>query len=312
MATILTTTSSFKERDNETTRRLAAAGHRILFSPLGRRLGEDDAVALFAEHDPIGIVAGVEPLTDRVMAAAPSLKAIARCGTGLDSVDLEAARARGIVVSNTPGAPALAVAELAVGHILGALRRIAEADRLIREGNWTALSGGLLGARTVGIVGFGRIGQRVAELVTPFGGRLIAADPFAEAKAAANKGVELVALDTLLAEADVVTLHAAPGTVRLGAEELARCRAGAILVNTARGDLVDEGALLAALQAGRLAGAALDVFAEEPYAGPLAALPGVTMTAHMGSYAAESRSLQEREALDNLLADLVRIGAVAP
>ncbi|RAH96536.1 hydroxyacid dehydrogenase [Acuticoccus sediminis] len=308
MGTVLTTTSSFRERDNAATQRLAAAGHTILFSPLGRRLTEDDAVALFAEHDPVGVVAGVEPLTDRAMAAAPSLKAIARCGTGLDSVDLEAARARGIAVSNTPGAPALAVAELAVGHILASLRRIAEADRLIRAGRWTALSGGLLGARTVGIVGFGRIGQRVAELLAPFGARLLAADPFAEAKAAAGRGVELVALERLLAESDVLTLHAAPGSVRLGAEALAAVKPGAILVNTARGDLVDEAALVAALQDGRLAGAALDVFAEEPYTGPLTALAGVTMTAHMGSYAAESRSLQEREALDNLVADLARLG----
>ena len=310
MGTILTTTSSFGARENETVTRLEGAGHTLLFSPLGRRLTEDDALALFAEHDPVGVVAGVEPLTERVMAAAPSLKAIARCGTGLDSVDLDAAKRRHIAVSNTPGAPALAVAELAVGHILNALRRIAEADRLIRAGRWTALSGGLLGARTAGIVGFGHIGRRVAELLAPFGARLLAADPFAEAKAAANKGVDIVSLETLLAEADVVTLHAAPGSVRLGAGEIARMKPGAILVNTARGDLVDEGALLAALEAGRLGGAALDVFGEEPYSGPLAGRDDVTLTAHMGSYAAESRALQEREALDNLLADLVRLGAL--
>lgn len=310
MGTILTTTSSFGARENETVARLEGAGHTLLFSPLGRRLGEDDAIALFTEHDPVGVVAGVEPLTERVMAAAPSLRAIARCGTGLDSVDLDAARRRQIAVSNTPGAPALAVAELTVGHILNALRRIAEADRLIRAGRWTALSGGLLGARTVGIVGFGRIGQRVAELLTPFGARLLAADPFAEVKTAANAGVDIVSLETLLAEADVVTLHAAPGSVRIGSAEIARMKPGALLVNTARGDLVDEGALLAALEAGMLGGAALDVFGDEPYAGPLADRDDVTLTAHMGSYAAESRALQEREALDNLLADLTRLGVV--
>ena len=308
MGKILTTTSSFRERRNDAVARLKAAGHEVLFSPLGRRLTEADAIALFKKHDPIGIVAGVEPLTAAAMAAAPSLKAIARCGTGLDSVDLKAAEARGIVVSNTPGAPALAVAELTLGHILNALRRIAEADRLIRAGSWTALSGGLLGARTVGIVGFGRIGQRVAELIAPFGARRLAADPFASAETAAERGVDLVPLDTLLAQSDVVTLHAAPGSVRLGSKEIARMQPGAILVNTARGDLVDEGALLAALEGGMLAGAALDVFAEEPYAGPLSRLDSVTVTAHMGSYAAESRSLQEKEALDNLVADLEKLG----
>lgn len=308
MGTILTTTSSFKERDNDAVARLQAAGHTILFSPLGRRLTEDDAIALFAEHDPVGVVAGVERLSARVMDAAPALKAIARCGTGLDSVDLEAAKARGIAVSNTPGAPALAVAELAVGHILSSLRRIAEADRLIRAGNWTALSGGLLGARTVGIVGFGRIGRRVAELIAPFGGRTLATDPLAEPAAALAHGATLVPLDTLLAEADVLTLHAPPGAVRIDAAALERMKPGVILVNTARGDLVDEAALAAALKSGHLAGAALDVFADEPYAGPLTDIPNVTLTAHMGSYAAESRALQEREAFDNLVADLARLG----
>ena len=286
MGKILTTTSSFRERRNDAVARLKAAGHEVLFSPLGRRLTEADAIALFKKHDPIGIVAGVEPLTAAAMAA----------------------EARGIAVSNTPGAPALAVAELTLGHILNALRRIAEADRLIRAGSWTALSGGLLGARTVGIVGFGRIGQRVAELIAPFGARRLAADPFASAEMAAERGVEFVSLDTLLAQSDVVTLHAAPGSVRLGSKEIARMQPGAILVNTARGDLVDEGALLAALEGGMLAGAALDVFAEEPYTGPLSRLDSVTVTAHMGSYAAESRSLQEKEALDNLVADLEKLG----
>ena len=304
MGNILITTSSFGQRDNEATVALAAAGHTIHYNPFGRRLTEDDAHALFTEHDPVGMVAGVEPLTARVLAAAPSLKAIARCGTGLDSVDLEAAKAKDVSVTNTPGAPALAVAELAMAHILSSLRRVSEADRKIRGSNWSALSGGLLGARTVGVIGLGRIGRRVLELIAPFGARRLGYDPMSPAP----EGVEAVDLGTLLAASDVVTLHCPPGAVTFGAAEFAAMKQGAILINTARGDLLDEAALADALTSGHLAGAGLDVFREEPYAGPLAAIDTVTMTAHMGSYAKESRALQEREALENLVADFSRLG----
>ncbi len=302
---VLVTTSSFGQKQAPELLALAEAGIELRYNPFGRRLTEAEALELFAGADPVGVVAGVEPLTARVLEAAPGLKAVARCGTGLDSVDLAAAERLGIKVSNTPDAPAAAVSELAMALIFAALRRVAEADRAIRAGAWKPQTGGLLAARSVGVVGLGRIGRRVASFLRPYGGRILGYDPYPGAEV---PGVEMVPLDRLIAEADIITLHAPPGAVRLGAAEFAAMRKGAIVVNTARGDLIDEAALHDALSSGHLGGAGLDVFQEEPYRGPLTALETVVMTAHMGSYAAEARALQETEAARNLLEDLRRLG----
>lgn len=305
MTTVLITTSSFSERDNDAAATLAAANVSLVFNPFERRLTEDEAHELLGKHNPVGIVAGVEPLTERVLSAAPSLKAVARCGTGMDSVDVAAAERLGIRVSRTPDAPAAAVAELTLGLILAVLRRIAQADRALRAGTWKALTGGLLGARTLGLVGYGRVGRRVANMVRPTGARIIACDPnLTEAD------VPLMPLDDVLAASDVLSLHALPGSLRLGSREFGKMRKGAVLINTARGDLVDEGALVEALKSGHLAGAGLDVFEAEPYDGPLASIDTAVLTAHMGSYAAETRAQQEREALFNLVADLKAAGAL--
>ena len=306
MTTVLITTSSFGERDNEAIAALAAANVSLVFNPFGRRLTEVEARELLQKHDPVGVLAGVEPLTENVFAAAPSLKAVARCGTGMDSVDVAAAERRGIRVSRTPDAPAAAVAELTIGLIFSVLRRIAEADRGIRGAGWKALTGGLLGARTLGLVGYGRIGHRVASIVRPTGAKIVASDPYLS-----EADVPLLSLDELLKASDVISLHSVGGSVRLGAREFGLMRKGAILINTARGDLVEEAALVEALKSGHLAGAGLDVFEAEPYKGPLAAIDTAVLTAHMGSYAAETRAEQEREALFNLVADLKAAGALA-
>lgn len=306
MTTVLITTSSFSERDNDAAAALAAANISLVVNPLGRRLTEEEARELLQKHDPVGIVAGVEPLTERVFAAAPSLRAVARCGTGMDSVDVASAERRGIRVSRTPDAPAAAVAELTIGLIFAVLRRIAEADRTVRTSGWKSLMGGLLGARTLGLVGYGRVGRRVASIVRPTGAKIIACDPHLT-----GADVPLVALDELLKGSDVISLHSVGGSVRLGSREFALMRKGAILINTARGDLIDETALVEALKSGHLAGAGLDVFEAEPYKGPLASIDTAVLTAHMGSYAAETRAQQEREALVNLVADLKAAGALA-
>jgi D-3-phosphoglycerate dehydrogenase len=246
-----------------------------------------------------------------VLAGARGLKVVARCGIGLDSVDLAAAGELGIEVTNTPDAPSAAVAELTLGLMLDQLRRISRADRQIRAGQWKPLMGGLLAARTVGVVGYGRIGRRVSKLVQAFGARVLATD----AAGVQPDGIaEPCALERLLAEADVVTLHmpSQKGAAHfLDAARIGRMKRGAVLVNTARGGLVDEDALAEAIREGRLGGAALDTYEKEPYSGPLAELPQVVLTAHMGSYAEESRGIMEREAADNLLKGLAARGLVA-
>ena len=310
MPKVLITTSSFNVAAAESLGRLKQAGFEIATNPHGRKLSEDEVAGLLGD-DVVGMVAGTEPLTRRVLAGARGLKVVSRCGIGLDSVDLAAAAELGIEVTNTPDAPSAAVAELTLGLMLDQLRRISQADRQIRAGQWKPLMGGLLAARTVGIVGYGRIGRRVARRARAFGPPRRAAQA---ARVAADDVAEASALEPLLAQADIVTLHM-PSQKGAGhfldAQRIGMMKRGAVLVNTARGDLVDEAVLVQAIRDGHLGGAALDTYEKEPYTGPLAELPQVVLTAHMGSYAEESRGIMEREAADNLYKGLAARGLVA-
>ncbi len=278
-------------------------GWEIVRSKYGRKLTEGEVTELLADGGVIGLLAGVEPLTDDVFAANPQLKVVSRCGTGFDSVDRTAAGERGIVCVNTPNAPASAVSEMTLGMMLSALRRIPEADRLIRGGTWKALMGSLLAKRTVGIVGLGRVGKRVADLASTFGAKIKYYDPHV----ATAEYDRVMSVKDLASQVDMLTIHIPldDDTRNLiSAEVIDALPKGAIVINAARGGVLDEEALAAALEAGRLDCAAMDVFAEEPYSGPLKDLDNVVLTAHMGSYAREARSLMESEALLNLLTAL--------
>ena len=303
---ILFSTSSFDTESNPHLRVLTDCGFELIFNPYGRRLTQPEAKELL-QQGVVGVVAGVEPLTSDVLASAHALKVISRCGTGMDSVDVDAARERGIRVYNTPEAPADAVAELTLALMLNLLRQVSRSDRDMRAGQWKPLMGNLLRAQTVGIVGYGRVGRRVGGLTGAFGARVIAHDPSYTNE---ERGVESHTFEKLLAASDIVTLHFAPDTDRpvFNAARFAGMKNGALLINTARGTLIDEDALVTALQTGRIAGAALDTFSAEPYKGPLTAFPQVVLTAHMGSYAKESRSRMEHEAAANLIRGLAEQG----
>ena len=306
---ILISTSSFGVTGNDSLRRLADAGFEIILNPHRRRLNEAEAGELL-DNDVIAMIAGVEPLTRKVLTKAKQLKVISRCGTGIDNVDVDAAKELGILLKNTPDAPARAVAELTLGMILGVLRRIAEADRGIRATKWAPLMGRLLSEQTVGLIGYGRVGKRVAHLVRAFGARVIVYD---NQEHPAEEDIEFLSLNDVIGTADVLSLHV-PYSKELhhllNRERIAAMKKGAVLINAARGGLIDENALLEALQSAHLAGAALDCFQTEPYDGPLVDLPQVVLTAHMGSYANEARALMEREAADNLLAGLAGLGLI--
>ena len=310
MARILITTSSFDTEHNIPLQHLRESGCQLVPNPHGRRLTEAEAADLLG-NDIVGVIAGVEPLTRAVIGKARLLKVISRCGIGLDSVDLDAAAERGIKVYNTPGAPVSAVAELTLALMLDLLRRVGQADRSLRQGEWKQLMGNLLSFQTVGIIGFGRIGRRVAGLTHAFGAKILVHDKIMTNVPAYCEATDF---DSLLQRSDIVTLHV-PLLPELrhmiGRAQLARMKRGAYLINAARGGLVDEAALLESLQAGALAGAALDTFEEEPYRGPLTAMPQVLLTAHMGSYARESRIQMEQEAAHNLLLGLTSLGVIA-
>ena len=301
MSVILTTTSNFDVENNPVLQDLEARGFSVVVNPYKRRLTEDEATTLLTTHQPIGMIAGVEPLTRAVLESAKGLRVISRCGTGMESVDRDAARDLGMAVRNTPEAPALAVAELTIGLILAASRRICRTDRALRDNHWEALTGSLLYGKTIGLIGYGHIGRRVAELARGFGTTAIVHDPHVDE---VDAEVRMVPFETLLQEADIVSLHlpySAGSHHLINRERLAMMKQGAILINAARGGLVDEVALAEALENGSLAGAGLDVYEEEPYGdGPLTEASNLVMTAHMGSYAREARRMMELEAAENL------------
>ncbi len=303
MPKILISTSSFNVENNKHIETLKNNGFEILLNPYGRRLTEAEVIQLL-QDDVVGIIAGVEPLTRYVLTAAKNLKVISRCGIGMNSVDIEATQELNISVFNTPDAPSVAVAELTLGIILNLLRKIAEVDHNIRAGNWKALMGNLLAAQTVGIIGYGRIGKKVAQLLHAFGAKVIVYD---------KQEPSNYSMDEVLTQADIVTLHIPYETSShhlINAEKLALMKSDAILINTSRGGLIDEAALFSAIKSGNLGGAGLDSFEEEPYKGELISLPQIVLTAHMGSYAKEARMLMEQEAAQNLVKGLQDKGLI--
>ena len=308
MSKVLITTSSFSLGNFAQAKSLHDAGISLEMNPHGRRLSEDE-IAELVVTDVIAILAGLEPLTDRVLSNAKSLRVIARCGTGLDSVDLQAASRLGIDVFNTPDAPTQAVAELTIAHMLNSLRHISTTDSNMRSGKWTPTMGSLLATKTVGLIGVGRIGSAVAKLAQAFGTRVIGFDPVVSS----HNSVELLSLDEVLNQADIVSLHVPINDQThhiLNANTISRMKPGSIVVNVSRGGLIDESALHDALKSQHLSGAALDCFEDEPYSGPLLQIPGVHVTAHMGSYARETRDLMEVEASTNLVNGLRKRGLI--
>lgn len=309
MNSFVISTSSFDTGNNPAIQRLLQQGFQVITNPHKRKLTEDEIIALLS-GGATGMIAGIEPLTERVLQAAPNLKVISRCGAGMDSVDLAAAKNRGIQVLNTPEAPAQAVAELTLGYILSLLRQINPIDRAVRNGEWPRTQGRLFAAQTVGVIGLGHIGRRVARLCQAFEATVVAHDPYASQ---IPDGVSMLPLDQLLASADIITLHtpySADMHHLLDAKAFAAMKPEVIVINAARGGLVDESALLAALQSGKVSAAALDVFEQEPYHGPLLECGNVILTSHVGSLARESRQRMEIEAAENLVQGLIKAGLI--
>ena len=309
MSKLVISTSSFDVEGNSSLNHLVNSGMHIVRNSYKRKLTEDEAIELLGE-DTIGMIAGIEPLTERVFSSAKNLKVVSRCGAGLDSVELAAAKLHGISVFNTPEAPAQAVAELTMGLMLAALRRICQTDRLLRANEWPRMQGQLFAAQTVGIIGLGHIGKRVARLSQAFDARVIAHDPHIDPT---SHGVESVSLEELFAEANIISLHVpyTPDTHHLlDAKSFARMKPGSIIINAARGGLIDETALDEALISGHLGMAALDVFEQEPYHGPLTKNDRMILTSHIGSLAKESRKCMELEAAENLLKGLINAGLI--
>jgi D-3-phosphoglycerate dehydrogenase len=294
---ILIGPSSFAESDKTPLERLLAAGFTVIDNPYKRKITKEELHTLLKE-DVVGILAGLEPL-DRDVLSQSHLKCISRVGAGMNNVDLKAAKDLNIAVFNTPDGPTSAVAELVVGTLVSLLRWLPQSHQNLHDRKWVRRMGGQIEGKTIAIIGFGRIGRRVAELLTPFRTKLIAVDPFLEKSA--TLPCPLLPLEEALSQADIITIHTSGEECLFDDAAFSHMKRGALLLNAARGNIVSGKALIAALDEGIVAGAWLDTFEKEPYEGPLCNYENVILTPHIGSYTAECRQSMENEAVSNLL-----------
>jgi phosphoglycerate dehydrogenase-like enzyme len=304
---VLVTPRSFGQSDQKLFETLQKSVGEVIYNPYGRALTSEEVSDLLKDCD--GYIAGVDAIDARAIENANKLKVIARYGVGVDKVDLEAAKSRGVTVTNTPRANAQSVAELALGLTLSLLRQIPFATNQTRNGDWPRIKGLSLEGKTVGLVGFGMIGRKFAGLLGGFGCRVLAYDLFPDVEAATDIGVELTALGTLVANADIVSLHLPfnKNTEKLiDSKLLSTMKAGSYLINTSRGGIVDENALIEALSSGHLAGAGLDVLSEEPPLAdhPLLKMDKVLVTPHSGSHSDGATNAMGWTALEDCLAVL--------
>lgn len=296
---VLITTSSFGKAVREPLD-LCKEKCEVMLNPYGRKLTTEEFVDLSAGVD--GVIAGVENITREALLQRPNIKVISRCGVGMDSVDLEACKELGVKVYNTPNAPVGSVAELTVTIMLDLLKNVSNMNAQLKAGQWNKMSGCMLQDKKIGLIGMGRIGQRVASLLQGFGVEIAYTD--IEKK---ELPYTYMSKENLLEWADIISIHSSAceeGTYIIGEGEISCMKKEAYLVNTSRGKFIDEEALCRALKERRIQGAALDVFTEEPYKGELCSIDNVILTPHISSSAKEGRAVMEMEAVHNLFKGL--------
>ncbi len=267
---------------------LRQAGHEVVDT----KVPQEELPARIGGYDAIVVRSATKVRRDVIDAGLPRLKAIVRGGVGVDNIDVKYAEEKGIKVMNTPAASSDSVAELALAHMFALSRFLVAANLSLREGKWEKkrFKGVELAGKTLGILGLGRIGKSLAKKAQALGMKVVAHDPYVTST---DVGVDLLTKDEVLARADYLSLHipALPEGPAVGAAEIAKMKDGAFLINCARGGVVDEGALIDALDAGKLAGAGVDVFVGEPNPDPkLATHPKVSVTPHIGASTTEAQS----------------------
>lgn len=306
--TVLVTARAFWTTGQKAQEELERAGCRVIRSPRAGPLNEDELIPLLADCE--AVIASNDAYTPSLYAACPKLKVVSRCGVGYDRIDVAGATEAGIVVTTTPGAMTEAVGDFTFGLILAAARQIPEGEQIMRSGGWAELPGPLVYGKTLGLVGFGSIGRAVARRAVGFNMRLLAYDPAWSPSVNGSEEIphaEFTDMDDLLAQSDFVSLHA-PSTREtqkmFNADRFAKMKPSAYFINTARGALVDEPALIHALESGEIAGAAVDVYTEEPPApdNPLRRAPNCLLTPHNAFNAFECVELMTDLCATNILA----------
>jgi len=306
---VLITTIPFGDKDRLPLELLESSNIEYLINPLGKKLTEDELADLITDFDVV--IAGTEPITAKVMDCAKNLKMISRVGIGLDSVDLLAAKERDIKVSYTPDAPSPAVAELTIGLIISLLRSIHVSNSELHSGKWKRFFGRRLSEVTIGVIGVGRIGSRVIRRTKPFGTpRLLVNDTNPSKRSdLLDFKLDWVSKEKIYKEADIISIHTPLTSVTknmITKEILLSMKKDAIIINTARGGIINEDDLYEVMKSGHLSGAAIDVFNEEPYTGRLREINRCLLTAHMGSMSEDCRTKMEIEATKEAIRFLSR------
>jgi len=301
---ILVTPASFKPTMNSPALdQLRAFAGELIFNPHNKPLTEDELIPLLEGCD--GCIAGLDPFTRRVIAGAQTLKVISRYGAGVDNVDLAAAGERGITVCNTPGVNAEAVADLAFGLMLCLARKLLVMDRSTREGKWDRSIGTELYQKTIGIVGLGAVGKAVARRAAGFSMKVLACDPALDSAYAQAHGIIPASFDQLVRESDILSLHPPlkdDTRHMISADVMRAMKKGALIINTARGGLIDETAACELLQSGHLGGMGLDVYEHEPPQGQtLFGLDNVVLTPHTAARTVEATAGMASRSVHNLI-----------
>lgn len=266
-------------------------------------LSENELLKIL-KNDFVGVIAGLEKYSEKLLKNLPKLKVISRLGAGLDNIDIESAKKLNIKILNTPDTPTLAVAEFTVSLILGLLKKIFLLDKILKLKKWQQIPGNILSGKTIGIIGLGRIGKKLTELLKGFNLKILAYEPNPDYNFIKKHKIKLTDLEYLLSKSDIITLHLpfTPEVYHLISErEFEKMKDTAIIVNTSRGGIIDEDVLYKALKSRRIAAAAIDVFEEEPYYGKLRNLKNIIITPHCASFSIETRIEMEKKSVDNLI-----------
>ena len=293
--------SSFASVDKTPLKVLKSKGLEVINNPYARKLTENEIIHHLQGVD--GLIAGLEPLNSNVFQQSSDLKVIARVGIGMENVDMDSAETHKIKVSNTPEEPTDAVAEMTLAAALSLSRNIVQANSALHEKRWEKSIGMGLKNANVLIVGYGRIGRKVADLFRIMGAQILVCDPLVD-KINLQPGEKLLELKEGLKSADIITLHAGGDNPILTASEFDIMKKGAVVLNSARANIIDENALIEALDSGKVSSAWLDVFWNEPYTGKLTEYNQVLLTPHMSTYSVQCRKEMEMAAVSNLLRDL--------
>ena len=305
MLKILVAPTTFAQHSNNSLYLLNKQKYDIIFNTLGRKYTSEEIQKLITNVD--GIIAGTELYNEQIIKTSKKLKVISRLGVGIDNIDLHAAKKKNIQIFKTRTTPAQAVAELTLGLMLDVARKITIQNQNLKSGVWQKEMGSLLNSKTLGIIGLGIIGKTLVNLIKGFNFKILAFDLFHDDKFAKENKITYCDIDTLLSKSDIVSVHlnlTAETKGIMNEQRLNKMKPESVLINTSRGEIIDEFALFKVLNDKRILGAGLDVYNEEPYTGPLKEFNNVILTPHIGAYAKELRIQMEIEAAENLIKGL--------